>query len=265
MVKERMIRRLVPLFALALLACSPGAAEKEKVVATVNGASITAAEIQQEATDYGKNNPVTHHTAEDQLHLMIEHKLLIQEAVKMGISEDKKFAETIKVFWEQTIIRNLMEAKTEELSAKVFVTDHEIAKEYERMKFHPRIRAVRGAHTKEEADAIVRQMQSGKSVTGEETIGPLFYEDVKGSPLANAFDMKVGQIEAFAADGEHIVICVTDRESIPLPPLKELEKRIRESILVQKRQKMMAEWIATVKNKAKIQIDEKELRRIGHE
>ncbi|MCX5822056.1 MAG: hypothetical protein NTY86_00730 [Deltaproteobacteria bacterium] len=77
--------------------------------------------------------------------------------------------------------------------------------------------------------------------------------------------MKEGQIGAFAGDDEHIVICVTDRESIPLPPLKELSKQIRESVLVQKRQKALADWIATVKNKAKIQIDEKELRRIAHE
>ena len=133
------------------------------------------------------------------------------------------------------------------------------------MKCSPRIRAVRGARTKEDADAIVLQMQSGKSITGEEIIGPMFYEDVKGSPLANAFDMKEGQIGAFPADEEHIVICVTDRESIPLPPLKELSKQIRESVLVQKRQKALADWIATVKNKAKIQIDEKELRRIAHE
>jgi hypothetical protein len=265
MVKMGLIRYLVPLAALALLACSGGTTAHDKVVATVNGAHITTAELQQEAADYGKNNPVTRHTVDDQLHLMIEHKLLIQEAIKMGISEKKEFAETIKVFWEQTITRNLMEAKSEELSGKIFVTDQEIENEYGRMKFHPRIRAVRGARTKQAADAIVSQMQSGKNVIGEEILGPLLYEDVKGSPLANAFDMKVGQIGAFAADGEHIVICVTDRESIPLSPLKELEKRIRESILVQKRQKAMAEWIATVKNKANIQIDEKELRRIGHE
>ena len=265
MVKRVLIRHLVPLAALVLLACSGGTVEKEKVVATVNGAHITAAELQQEAADYGKNNRVTRHTVNDQLHLMIEHKLLIQEAIKMGISEKKEFAETIKDFWEQTIIRNLIEAKAGELSGKIFVTDQEIANEYERMKCRPRIRAVRGAHTKQDADAIVLQMQSGKRMIDEEMIGPLFYEDVKGSPLANAFDMKEGQIGAFAGDDEHIVICVTDRESIPLPPLKELSKQIRESVLVQKRQKALADWIATVKNAAKIQIDEKELRRIGHE
>jgi hypothetical protein len=265
MKKRVLIRRLVPFAALALLACSSGTAEKEKVVATVNGAPITVAELQQEVSGFGKNNTVSRHTVDDQLKLLIEQKLLIQEAVKMGLSEDKKFAETIKTFWEQTIIRNLIEAKTGELSGKTFVTDQEIASEYERMKYRPRIRAIRGARTQQDADAIVLQMQGGKRMTGEEIIGPLFYEDVKGSPLAKAFDMQAGQVAAFAAAGEYIVIGIIDRESIPLPPLKELEKRLRESILAQKRQKALAEWITTVKNAAKVQIDEKEIRRIGHE
>jgi len=265
MKKRVLIRYLFPLAALALLACSPGTAEKEKAVATVNGAPITATELQQKVAGYGKNNALTRHAVDDQLHLMIEHKLLIQEAVKMGLTEDKKFAETIKAFWEQTIIRNLMEAKAGELSGKIFVTDQEIAVEYERMKCSPRIRAVRGARTKQDADAIVSQMRDGKRIPGEETIGPLFYEDVKGSPLANAFDMKKGQIRAFAVAGEYIVIGVIDRESIPLPPLQKLEKQIRESLIMQKRQKALAEWIATVKNAAKIQIDEKELRRMANE
>jgi parvulin-like peptidyl-prolyl isomerase len=265
------IRRLLPRAALALfvtlalMACSSGTTEKEKVVAKVNGAAVTAAELQREIEGYGKNNPITRHTIDDRLQLIIEQKLLIQEAVRMGIPEDKKFVETIKTFWEQTIIRNLIEAKSAELSGKIFVTEQEIANEYDKMKYRPRIRAVRGVRTKEDAAAVVRQMQGGKRIDGEEIIGPMFYEDVKGSPLADAFDMKEGQTEAFDAAGEHIVIGVIDRESIPLPPLKELEKRIRESILVQKRQKALADWIAVVKKNAEVEIDESELRRIGHE
>jgi hypothetical protein len=265
MKKWILIRCLVPLALLALLACGNSKAEKEKAVATVNGAQITKTEIQQAISGYGKSNRVTSNAVDDQLHLLIENKLLIQEAIKMGLPENKKFAETIKTFWEQTIIRNLIEAKTAEWSDKTFATDREVADEYERMKCRPRIRAIRGARTKQEADEIVRQMQNGKPIPGEENIGPLFYEDVKGSPLANAFDMKKGQIGVFPADEEYIVIGVTGRGSIPLPPLKQMGEQIRQSILVQKKEKALVEWIAAVKKAASIQIDEKELRSIDHE
>jgi len=108
-------------------------------------------------------------------------------------------------------------------------------------------------------------MQGGERVPGEETIGPLFYEDVKGSPLANAFDMKDGQTGSFLAEGEYVVIGVIGRESVDLPSRQEFDKRVRESVLLQKRQRALAGWIATVKNEAKIRIDEKELRSVAHE
>ena len=260
--------RLFPLAALgaalALTACS-GTGEKEKVVATVNGASITAAELRQEVAGYGKNNPISRHTVEDQLKVMSEQKLLIQEAVKMGLNEDKKFAETIKTFWEQTIIRNLIEAKSKELTKNIFVTDSEITNEYENMRYRPKMRAVRGVRSQQEADRIVQEMQGGKQVAEEEIVGPVFYEDVKGSPLAKAFGMKPGEVAAFPAEGEFIVVAIISRESMPIPPLKGLDRQIRESLLAQKRQKALTDWIAAVKSGSKVQIDEKELRGIAHD
>ncbi len=253
------------LASLAAIACTSGTAEKDKIVASVNGAPIVAAELRKEVAGYGKNNPITRHTLEDQLKVMIEQKLLIQEAVKLGLNEDPKFAETIKTFWEQTLIRNLIEAKTREFSDKVFVTDDEIAKEYERMRYRLRIRAVRGAPTQQAADGIVRAMRSDKRMPGEETLSPLLYEDVKGSPLANAFDMQAGEIKTCPAEGEYIVIAVLSKESLPIPPLEGLGKRIRDSILVQKRQRALMEWIATVKKSSKVQIDEQELKGIANE
>lgn len=256
---------IIFLASLVMMACNSGTAGKDKVVATVNGAPIVAAELRKEVAGYGKNNPITRHTLEDQLKVMIEQKLLIQEAVKRGLNEDAKFAETIKTFWEQTLIRNLIEAKTKELADTIFVTDDEIAKEYERMRYSPRIRAVRGAPTQVAADEIARVMKSGKRISGEATLGPLLYEDVKGSPLADAFDMQAGEIKTRAADGEYIVIAVLSRESLPIPPLEGLGKRIRDSLLAQKRQRALTEWIAAVKKSSSVQIDEQELKGIANE
>jgi hypothetical protein len=264
MKKAVSIRYLLFLVLLALMACSPKA-PKEDAVAKVNDGVITAQDLLQELERYGKINQVTRHTIDDRLQVMIEQKLLIQEAIKMGLPEDKKFVETIKTYWEQTIIRNLIEAKTAELSKTIFVSDNEIAHEYERMKFRPRIRAVRGVHTEAKASEIIKQMKNGEHIEGETIIGPIFYDDVKGTPLARAFDMTVGQVEAFNTGDERIVIGVIDREAFQLPPLQELAKRIRESILDQKRRKALAEWIAAVKKVASVKIDEKELRRISHE
>lgn len=165
---------------LALLACSSDKGEKEKALATVNGSPITITELLHEVEGFGKVNPVSNQTVDerrqrlmldDQLQQMIEHKLLIQEVVKLGLNEDRKFVQTIKVFWEQTIIRNLIEDKNAQLSSMSSVTNQEIANEYERMKSSPSIHAMRGAITENDADEVVRQMRGVKQLIGEEVIG----------------------------------------------------------------------------------------------
>lgn len=189
---------------------------------------------------------------------------MIQEGVKKGITKDERFVETIKTFWEQTLIRELLDAKNREWAERLFVTENEIRKEYERMLYRPRLSIVK-AETKQAADEITKVMQRGKRPTGEETVGPLFYEDVKSSPLANAFDMKAGEVKAFAADGKYIVIRVTEKKAMQMPPLKEAYNRIQESILAQKKQKAVAEWIEAVRKSAKINIDSEKLQAAAHE
>jgi hypothetical protein len=124
MKKPVILLRVIFIFfaSFAALACTSGTAEKDKIVATVNGAPIAAADLRRDVAGYGKNRPITRETLDDQLKVMIDQKLLIQEAVKLSLSEDAKFAATIKTFWEQTLIRDLIEAKTKEFAGKVFVT-----------------------------------------------------------------------------------------------------------------------------------------------
>jgi hypothetical protein len=188
----------------------------------------------------------------------------IQEAVKKGITKDERFVETIKTFWEQTLIRELLNAKNKEWAERLYVREDEIRKEYERMLYRPRLSFVK-AETKKAADEIAITMQSGKHPVGEETIGPLFYDDVKNSPFANAFDMKRDEVKVFAADGKFIVIQVTEMEAIQMPPLKEVHDRIQESILTQKRQKELSTWLETVRKSAKIDIDSGKLQDTAHE
>ena len=247
-------------------ACSSSKPERE-IVGTVNKAPIYEADLQKEVVRYAKQNPrltINSGIVEERLNTLIEKKLMIQEAVKKGITKDERFVETIKTFWEQTLIRELMAAKNREWADRLFVTEDEIRKEYERMLYRPRLSVVK-AETKQAADEITKVMQSGKHPAGEETVGPLFYEDVKSSPLANAFDMKAGEVKAIAADGKYIVIRVTEKEAIQMPPLKETYKRIQESILEQKKQKVLAEWIEAVRKSATIDIDSKKLQEAAHE
>lgn len=249
------------------LSCNSGSQKKEDAVATVNDASIAADELKEDVARYSKQNPtqkITPNIVEDRLKNMIEKKLMVQEAVKMNLHQNKKFVEEIKNYWEQSLIRGLVDTKVRQLSAKLFVTDDEIRKEYDRMSVMPLIHAAR-AKTKQAADDIAKAMREGKPPLAAETLGPLYHENLKGSPLANAFDMEVGEVKAFVAGDEYIVVQVAKKEKVPMPPLEGIYAQIRESLLQQKKQLAVKTWMESVKKSAKITIHEKILQGIAHE
>ncbi len=106
-------------------------------VATVNGAVVSLPEFQKELAIYANRNPdfkLTAASVEEQLNMFIDKQLMIQEAMKMGLAEDERFLETIKRFWEQTLIRELIDAKGREWGGRLIVTEDDILARYKEIK-----------------------------------------------------------------------------------------------------------------------------------
>ncbi|HZX47808.1 MAG TPA: SurA N-terminal domain-containing protein [Nitrospirota bacterium] len=165
---------------------SCGKKQHKDAVATVNGAPVSLQEFQKELAIYANRTPdfkLNAGSVEEYLNMVIDKQLMIQEAMKMGIAEDERFLETIKRFWEQTLIRELINAKSSEWRDKLFVTEDEI-------------------------------------------LG--YYQNVKPG-------------------------------LIPSPLLKDVREEIRLSLLEQKRQKAMEEWLKDARKSAAIKIDAKRL------
>lgn len=229
----------------------------EENIASVNGAPIPVAEFQKEVSLRSKREPafkITSQILEEQLNTIIDKKLLIQEAMKRGLAEDPQFAETIKTFWEQTLIRELVELKTKEWAEKLFVAEDEIERHYKRAQYMPTIKLVK-VKNKEQAGIIKERMLKGLKADGEETLGPLYFEDVRSDALVNAYDMNAGEAKVYEGDGEYIVIHVVKKEKVAIPPLKDSYSRIKILLLEQKKQDAMEKWLKDVKGSAKIQIN----------
>ncbi|MBI3377098.1 MAG: hypothetical protein HY035_01665 [Nitrospirae bacterium] len=249
-----------------LIAACKDKKQEQKVIATVNDTPITLAEFEKEIASYSKRQPMfkmTPEAIENHLKTIIEKKLMIHEAMKKGLAEDERFIDTIKTFWEQTLIRELINTKNKEWADRFFVTENEIQKQYKRMQYRMVVIAVR-AGNKEEAEAIKKKMKKGEHIEGGETIVPHFCEDTKLLPLQNAFDMQKGEIKFFSSDGEYIVIRVVKKEKIMLLPLKDIQEKIKESLVEQKKQKAMAEWMEELKKSSKINIDTALLKAAGN-
>ena len=256
---------IIFLILLLVSACEKNKPHEENI-ASVNGAPISAAEFQKEVSIRSKREPafkITPQMLKEQLNTVIDKKLLIQEAMKKGLAEDPQFAETIKTFWEQTLIRELVELKAKEWADRLFVTEDEIERHYQKMQYMPTVMLVK-ADNKEQAGIIKERMLKGLKIDGSETLGPLYLEDVRSDALVHAFDMNAGEANVYEDNGGYIVIRVVKKEKLPIPPLKDIYSRIKTLLLEQKKQDAMERWLKDVKGSAKIEVNVQLLKGIAN-
>lgn len=271
-------RKIFPVFLILIMlvsACGSGK-NKEQAVASVNRSPILLKEFQKELAVNSRRDPaikLNSRVIEEQLELMIDKKLMIQEATRMGLAEDERFIETIRTFWEQTLIRDLIGEKTKEWNDRLFVTEDEIQEQYKRLQYRLTLRLVEGIDKKDSpknVDDIKDKMLKGEVIKAEETIGPLTYETagmgLEEDILNKAFDMNAGEVRVIEdKEGDITVIQVVKKEGISIPPLKDLHDRIKEFVLEHKKHEAIEEWLRGIKKTASISINDSLLKGIAHE
>jgi len=162
--------RLASLASLALAAglmtLSPGAlhAQEDKVVATVNGAPITEADLALALSDLDQQFA---RLPEDQrraaaLAAVIEIRLLAAEGAAKGLDKDPDFERRMAFLQQRALHSAVVES---EVAAKV--TDDDIRKRYDaEIANTPPSNEVHARHilvkSKEEADAIIKQLDGGE-------------------------------------------------------------------------------------------------------
>lgn len=241
--------------------------KKQEVIASVNDSNIYLIEFQKEISILSKRNPafkITPQIVEEQLNTAIDKKLMLQEAMEKGLIEDQRFVETIKTFWEQTLIRELIESKSKEWAGRLFVTEEEIKTHYQRMQYMPVIRIAK-SKDKEQAENIKEKIIKRLKVDNEETIGPLLIEDVRSEAILHAFDMSDGTTDLYEANGEYIVMQIIKKDKVSVPPFKDSYERIKSILLEGKKQKAMEEWLKQIRNSSKITINTELLKGISYE
>ena len=61
---------------------------------------------------------------------LIIRKLLLLEAKRQGLDQQKNFLNSIKNFWEQTLLNTVVNEKISEIAARIQVTEEEIDQAY---------------------------------------------------------------------------------------------------------------------------------------
>ena len=129
-----MKKALCVLFILFLTGCSAGNnSPDKKVLAQINKYKMTIEDLKYEF----KNAPYderellkTENGKKKYLDGIIEKEVLLQEAQRQGIDREKDFMKSIESYWEQALLRILLERKSKEISGMINVYDNEIEEYY---------------------------------------------------------------------------------------------------------------------------------------
>jgi hypothetical protein len=121
------------LFSIFLAGCSADNNPDKKIIAQINKYKMTVDDLRYEF----KNAPYdeaaflkTEDGRKKYLDGLIEKEVILQEAQRHGIDREKDFMKSIENYWEQTLLKILLERKSKEISNMIHVYDNEIEEYY---------------------------------------------------------------------------------------------------------------------------------------
>jgi hypothetical protein len=247
---------LLFLFTSFIHGCSRDVPVDKNVVATVNHESIKLEDFQANLALRSKQNPsykITSEEINEQMDTVIDRRLMIQEAMRMGLAENKDFVRTIQSFWEQTLIRELIAAKSREWESRLFVTEREVEDYYEKMKYRITLKHKR-AKNETEAHNILETARQG-NITDWKTLGPLSYDDLVVLSLHKTYSMSEGMSEVLKDEKGFLVISIAKKESMDLPPMEELHDHLKRNLMRKKKTDALAAWLRDERDNAVIEIN----------
>jgi len=254
-------------FSAALLLTSGCGKKKDpgRVIAVVNGENIYQKDLDRALQRFTSRDPlyrITPRIIEDQVSMMIDKKILIQEAKKNKLDETDKFLVTIKNFWEQTLIRDLVEYKETQLQSGMEVPENDIRSYYDRMRFQITFWVLR---EKDMAQAEKQLTSAPDTIKWDEKIGPITLEDASSELIARVFDLPEKEVKVLKDENYYYVVYVSAKEEIPVKPYEEIRENIINKIRNQKLQGEFKKWLTIMKASAKIKINQDQLKEIEKE
>jgi len=248
------------LFMILLSSCDSkeNAVSKKDVVAYVNSEPIFAFELKRTMALRARQDPLfklTPESEQEQLDVIIDRKLMIQEAVDLGMAREEKFVNTIRTFWEQTLIRDFIDEKKEEFADYLFATDDEINEYYRHLGERVTFKVFKSQDSKR-IDETLANFQNHPDVAQPDwqTIGPVGYGDIDSAIIREVFDLPVGKIKKVEEAPYFYLVGVVSREGVSLKPLETLRPTIEKQVIALKEKRLFESWLKSKRTAADIKI-----------
>jgi len=96
----------------------PGAVPGGEVVVSINDYKITRGEFESEFKDSPYGTVDTPESRQNFLNALIDRKLILQYAQREGFDKERPFLEAIEKFWEQSLLKIVLDKKMLEMTAR---------------------------------------------------------------------------------------------------------------------------------------------------
>ena len=135
---RQMMRTVMVVLALFVLvsSCGEKPGEDKKPIAKVNDFVIAEENFRRELAASVNLRDIPGLSYEDRrrfLDVQIRKELLIQKATELGLDREEEFRQTIERYWEQTLIKGLLQKKSKDLEKEIIVTREEIEDRHREM------------------------------------------------------------------------------------------------------------------------------------
>jgi PBP1b-binding outer membrane lipoprotein LpoB len=123
---------IILLTALFIFGCA-GKPKDKKVLVKVNNYEITPEEFEEEFKEsaYARND--TLESRKEFLNLLVNRKLILQDAQSKNLDKDRDFLKMIEKFWEQSLLKLALDKKSKEIAGLAQVSDKAIEEAYQKM------------------------------------------------------------------------------------------------------------------------------------
>jgi hypothetical protein len=91
-------------------------AKDRQVLAKINNYEITKQEFEEEFMDSGFGAYDTEESRKSFLDNLINRKIVLQEAQGQGIDKDEAFLKSIERFWEQSLLKAMLDKKSKDIA-----------------------------------------------------------------------------------------------------------------------------------------------------
>jgi len=277
--KKIFIISLLIALGLGINGCGRGPLEEEgdtRVVARINDYELTVGDFENEADFMLKKTRLSKDpkkAKEELLNDIITKKILLQEAQKENFDKDTLFMREIERYWEQALLKLLLQRKEKELAGTVKIPDEDVLNEYNRMKHRAfaelvvlrnKLAASKLSKSGENFDAVKIEIKN--SIVSGESAEWWSYGDLPAYLEKTMLLLKPGEVSRPIESGnEWIVMRVLQEEEVRVKPFEAMVPRIEKKLKKIKIEEALEKWILHLRKNASVKIDKELLNEINGE